>query len=161
MLKSRFRLQTILMSRRRETLTVTECCRSANTPLKPNGCNPKMRFPQSQGNQWIVRHSWSMLHNPPSIPQLDPEMMKKGHFQIETTYHQHMVLSYEKISSTRADQSTSPSYRVITLFSSPSEKVSMNLFSKSSGADRTIFSTFMVNCPLKGNNKVNIFELDQ
>jgi len=125
--------------------------------------NSKMRsFPQGPGHQKNVRrHSGSMPKNPQSIPKIDPEMVKKGHSRIGTTYHQHMVLSYEKISSTRADQSTSPSYRVITLFSSHSAKVSMNLFSKSSGADRTIFSTFMVNCPLKGNNKVNIFELDQ
>ena len=90
-----------------------------------------------------------------------PRDGQKSHSRIGTTYHQHMVLSYEKMSSTRADQSTSPSYKVITLFSLLSAKVSINLFSKSSGADRTIFSTFMVDCPLKGNNKVNIFEVDQ
>ena len=37
----------------------------------------------------------------------------------------------------------------------------MNFFTKSSGADRTIFNTFIINCSLKRNNKVNLFEFDQ
>ena len=43
-----------------------------------------------------------------AIPQIDAEIAEKGHSRTVTAYHQQMILSYEKISSTSADQSTFP-----------------------------------------------------
>ena len=154
-----FRLPTMLMSKSRETLIVTAWCRSAYPAMVFIPKNMK----KSTKSRKTMNCAAFLIYTTPSAINFPawPRDGEKGHFRIKTTYHQQMVLSCEKMSSTSADQSTFPSYRRITLFSSPSAKFSMNLFSKSSGADRTIFNNFMVNCPLKGNNQVRLFELDQ
>ena len=49
-----------------------------------------------------------ILYVAQAIPQIDAEIAEKGYSRTVTAYHQQMILSYEKISSTNADQSTSP-----------------------------------------------------